>query len=72
MTTPLYNNLSYYSYANEHDKFGEDDKMIKSKLIKIGNSIGITIPKPIMEYLGLKLGDTISIPNIKKLKEGGN
>jgi len=39
---------------------------IKRKLIKIGDSFGITIPKSICEFLGLGKGDVIEFKNLKK------
>jgi putative addiction module antidote len=44
------------------------------KLVKVGNSLRITIPKEIVEALGLKEGDTLGISltdsqiSIRKLK----
>lgn len=31
------------------------------KVLKIGNSIGITIPKPIAEVLDIQIGDTLKL-----------
>jgi antitoxin component of MazEF toxin-antitoxin module len=33
----------------------------KGKFVKIGNSVGVIIPKPLLESLGWKLGDKISV-----------
>ena len=35
--------------------------MSSTKLRKIGNSTGITLPKEVLDKLGLKEGDTLSI-----------
>ncbi len=34
---------------------------MKQKIIKIGNSVGIILPKQIQEELGIKLGDNVAI-----------
>lgn len=34
---------------------------MKQKIIKIGNSAGIILPKKIQDELGLKLGDTVAV-----------
>lgn len=54
--------------------------MKKQKIIKIGNSAGITIPREIREEAGFKLGDAVAItyngenisvsPLIKKAPKG--
>lgn len=41
---------------------------LKRTIIKIGNSIGVTLPKSIIEGLSLKIGDTIVI----EIKEEDN
>lgn len=33
----------------------------KVKAVKIGNSIRMTIPKPIVDYLGISEGDTLEV-----------
>jgi antitoxin component of MazEF toxin-antitoxin module len=38
------------------------------KVLQIGNSVGIVIPKRNMEYSGLKIGDSIKI-YYKKIKK---
>jgi antitoxin component of MazEF toxin-antitoxin module len=40
--------------------------MLKRKIIKIGNSYGITIPPAIIENMGIDVGDTVAI-SIKKV-----
>jgi len=40
-----------------------------AKIIKIGNSIGITISKDVKDVLGLKTGDYIQISIKKIMKE---
>jgi AbrB family looped-hinge helix DNA binding protein len=34
---------------------------MKQKIIKIGNSVGVTLPYEIREELDLKLGDSVSV-----------
>ena len=35
--------------------------MIKRQLIRVGNSRGLIIPKPLLEAAGLKVGDLLTI-----------
>jgi len=35
--------------------------IFKTKLIKWGNSVGITIPKPVRDTLGFKIGDDVEL-----------
>ncbi|MGL5965036.1 MAG: AbrB/MazE/SpoVT family DNA-binding domain-containing protein [Cetobacterium sp.] len=41
---------------------------IKKKIIKIGNSYGVTIHKDVLELLEIKKGDTVLI-KIEKIKK---
>ncbi|MGL5961483.1 MAG: AbrB/MazE/SpoVT family DNA-binding domain-containing protein [Cetobacterium sp.] len=34
---------------------------IERKVVKIGNSVGVTIPTKLLEGLGFKIGDTLKI-----------
>ena len=46
-------------------------EMFISKIIKYGNSIGVTIKTDVVKYLGVKEGDSIKF-YIKKIKNRGN
>jgi len=37
------------------------DLQVRSKLVKIGNSQGIRIPRPLLEQLGLEVGEEVEM-----------
>ena len=43
--------------------------MLKRKIIRIGDSYGITIPPAVLENMDLKLGDTVGI-DLKRVSAG--
>jgi antitoxin component of MazEF toxin-antitoxin module len=46
----------------------ENSEQFVAKVIQIGNSLGVTIPKNNIDYSGIKEGDVLKICYIKKME----